>query len=102
MNNSQRKVEKFLYLARRGPTFIYVVCNRCRYAKSVMEFQFNKYNLDLIGIIHKVTKNDTTYICNTCHSYHKKSQIPAQAVFNKLQIFEAPAEIRNLSRLNAF
>ena len=64
-----------------------------------MEFQSNKYNLDLTSIIHKVTKNDATYISNTCHSYLKKSHIPAQAACNKLQIFEAPAEIKNLNRL---
>ena len=89
--NPQGRAKKFLHLAKRGPTFICVVCNRCLYARSVMEFQFNKYNLDLTGIIHKVTKNDTTYICNTCHSYLKKSHIAAQAVCNKLQIFKAPA-----------
>ena len=64
-----------------------------------MEFQFKKYNLDLIGIIQKVTKNDITYICNTCHSYLNKSHIPAQAICNKLQIFESPAEIIILNRL---
>ena len=64
-----------------------------------MDFEFNKYNFDLTAIIHKVTKKDTTYICNTCHSYLKKSQIPALAVCNKLQIFEVPAEIKSLNRL---
>ena len=69
------------------------------YARSLMEFQFNKYNFDLTAIIHKVTTKDTTYICNTCHSYLKKFHIPTQAVGNKLQIFEAPAELKNLNRL---
>ena len=64
-----------------------------------MKFQFNKYNFDLTAIIHKVTKKDTTYICNRCHSYLKNSHIPAKAVSNKLQIFKAPAEIKNLNRL---
>ena len=64
-----------------------------------MEFQFNKYNLDLIGIIDKVTNNHTTYICKTCHSYLKKSHISAQAVCNRLEIFETPAKIKNLTRL---
>ena len=99
LNNSQGRVEKFPHVAKRGHTFIYIVCNRCLYARSVMEFQFNKYNLDLTIIIYKVTKNDTTYICNTYHSYLKKSHIPAQAVCNKFQIFEAPVEIKNLNRL---
>ena len=96
LNNPQGRVDKFLHLAKRGPTFIFAVCNRCLYARNVMEFQFNKYTLDLTGIIHKVTKNDTTYICNRCHSYLKKPHIPAQAVCNKLKIFEAQAEIKKL------
>ena len=99
MNNPRGRVEKFLHRAKRGPTFICVVCNRSPCATSVMEFQFNKYNLDLIGIIHKVTNNDTTYICKTCHSSLKKSQISAQAVCNRLEIFETPAKIKNLTRL---
>ena len=98
-NSPQGRVKKFLHFAKRGLTFICVVWNRCIYARSVMEFQFNKYNFDLTAIIHKVTKKDTAYICNTCHSYLKKSHIPAKAVCNKLQIFKAPAEIKNLNRL---
>ena len=61
-----------------------------------MEFQFNKHNFDLTAIIHKVTKKDTNYIWNTCHNYLEKSHIPAQAVCNKLQISEFPAEIKKL------
>ena len=63
-----------------------------------MKCQFNKYDFDLKSIIHKVTTNDPTYICNTVHNYRKKSHIPTQAVPNKLQIFEAPAEIKHLNR----
>ena len=64
-----------------------------------MEFELSKYNLDLQGMIHKVTKNGTTYICNLCHSYLEKSHIPAQAVCNKLQICYSLAEIKSLNRL---
>ena len=99
LNNPQGRVEKFLHFAKRGPTFNRVVSSRCLYARSVMEFQLKKYNLDLQGMIHKVTKNGTTYICNLCCSYLKKSHIPAQAVCNNLQIFEALAEIKSLNRL---
>ena len=74
----EQKTKLRIFLKRKF-LYAYVVCNRCLYAKSVMEFQFNKYNLDLTVIIHKITKNDTTYICSTCHSYLKKSHITAQA-----------------------
>ena len=99
LKNPQGRLEKFQLLAKRGPIFIFVVYNRCLYARRVMKFQFNKYNLDLAGIMNKVTKNGTTYICNTCHCYLKKFHIPSQAVCNKVQIFETPAEIKKLNRL---
>ena len=54
LNNPQGRVEKFLHI----PTFICVVCNRCLDGRSVQGFQLNKYNLDLTGIIHRVTEND--------------------------------------------
>ena len=54
-NSPQGRVEKFLHFTKRGPTFICVVWNRCIYASSVMEFQFNKYNFDLTAIIISVT-----------------------------------------------
>ena len=88
LNNPREIVEKFLHIAKAGSTFICVVCNRCLYIRSVMKFQFSKYNLDLTGIIHKVTKNETTYISNTCHSYLKKSHIPAQAEIKSLNRLE--------------
>ena len=38
LNSPQGRVEKFLHLVKRGPTFICVVCNRCLHARIVMEF----------------------------------------------------------------
>ena len=69
LNNLGGGVKQFLHLAERRPTFVCDVCNRCLYARCVMECRFNKYDLDLAGIIHKVTTNDMTYLCNTYYSY---------------------------------
>ena len=103
LNNPQGRVEKFLHLAKRGPTFICVVCNRCLYARSIMEFQFNKYNLDLTDVIHKVTKNEVTFICNTCIAILRNPTVSIPQIIKQsvetLQIFETPAEIKNLNRL---
>ena len=103
LNNPQGRVEKFLHLAKRGPTFVCVVCNRCLYARSIMEFQFNKYNLDLTDVIHKVTKNEVTFICNTCIAILRNPTVSIPQIIKQsvetLQIFETPAEIKNLNRL---
>ena len=103
LNNPQGRVETFLHLAKRGPTFICVVCNRCLYARSIMEFQFNKYNLDLTDVIHKVTKNEVTFICNTCIAILRNPTVSIPQIIKQsvetLQIFETPAEIKNLNRL---
>ena len=55
-----------------------------------MEYQFSKYNFDVTGIIHEVTTNTIA---------DSKPGIPAQAICNRLNDFEPPPVIKNLSRL---
>ena len=60
------RVETFLKLAKQGPDCSCVVCNRCFCPRRVTEFKCDKYNLDLINVIHPVAVNSTDYICKTC------------------------------------
>ena len=39
------------------------------------------------------------YICHTCHKKFKKGEIPAQAVSNKLNIFDFPEHLASMNRL---
>lgn len=58
-------------------------------SRVVVQFYFSKYNFDVAGIIHEVTKNTIA---------DSKSGIPAQAVCNRLKDFEPPPLIKNLNR----
>ena len=59
-------------------------------SRGVAQFHFSKYNFDVAGTIHEVTKNTTADL---------KSGIPVQAVCNRLKDFEPPPLIKNLNRL---
>ena len=41
------RVETFFKLAKQGPDYVCVVCNRCFYPRSVTEFKCDKYSLDI-------------------------------------------------------
>ena len=67
------------------------------YAKSVQRFHKENYNSDLV---EKISYFDgLTFICKTCQLTFKKGKLPAQTVFNKLEIFAPPEVIKNLNRL---
>ena len=97
---SAQRISKFTELITEGPYYICVVCNRCHYHRSVLLFNHEKYVINIDNFYHEVTSFDCKiYICRTCHKKMKKSEIPAQAVWNKLDIFLLPADLANLNRL---
>lgn len=53
----------------------------------------------MTNIIYKATVNSKDHICETCHSYHIKSRIPAQAVSNKLEIYPPQTVLKDPNRL---
>ena len=56
--------------------------------------------MDILGFYHEVISCDgKLYICLTCHKKLNKSEIPAQSVYNKLEIFDFPDDLANLNRL---
>ena len=84
-------------MIKEGPYYICVVCNRCHYLRSVIPFKSEKY---VLNIDYEVSSSDgKLYICQTCHKKLKKSEIPAQAVSNKLAIFDFPHDLANMNRL---
>ena len=56
------RVNKFLKLSKEGLTFLCVICNRCPYLKTMLEFKLNKYDLDLAEMVHKVFNNSRSYM----------------------------------------
>ena len=97
---SRERISKFTAMIQEGPYYVCVVCNRCLYRRSVVHFKVEKYVIDAINIYHKVTSCDGNfYICHTCHKKLNISEIPAQAVSNKLDIYDFPDDLSNLNRL---
>ena len=97
---SIERISRFTDLIKEGPYYICVVCNRCHYHRSVLTFKFEKYIINIDNFYREVLSSDgKLYICRTCHKKLKKSEIPAQAVSNKLDIFDFPDDLANMNRL---
>ena len=50
-------------------------------------------------VAHIVSFNDKEYICLTCDKKLIKSEVPCQAVCNKLEVFDFPPYLPKLRRL---
>ena len=97
---SNKRISKFTSLIQEGPYYICVVCNRCLYRRCVIIFKIEKYVIDVIDFYYEVINSDgKLYICLTCHKKLNKSEIPAQSVHNKLEIYDFPDDLANLNRL---
>ena len=92
-------VNKFLTDIEAGPYYICKSCNRMLYRKSVRKFQRNTYSIDIFTDVPSF--DNEQYICNTCHSKLIKGKIPCQAVYNKLQMDQAPPELEELRKLES-
>ena len=64
-SESCERVELFHKPCREGPTFIFVIYNRCLYEKSVRKFDRNNYR-DLDFERFSEISNKGIYICLTC------------------------------------
>ena len=98
--SSSDRILKFTTMIQEGPYYVCAVCNRCLYRRSVILFNIEKYAINILDFYHEVINSDgRIYICLTCHKKLLKSEIPAQAVWNKLNIYDFPADSANLNRL---
>ena len=98
--NSDDRILKFTTMIQDGPYYVCAVCKRCLYHRSVIVFNIEKYAIDILDFYREVVNYDgKVYICLTCHKKLVKSEIPAQAVWNKLDIYDFPDDLANLNRL---
>ena len=97
-------IEKFLKAIKIGPVCVCVVCNRCLYKSNVVLCYKEKYNFEHIGrLVTDLRSFDNKhYICRTCDFKVKKSQVPCQAVYNKLYLDDSPIGISCLNHLELF
>ena len=98
--DNKTRVSAFHEAIRDGPYFICVVCNRTLYKRTVKYFYKNSYNPNIHHVFTNVHSLDSNYyICVTCDKHLKKGEIPCQAVWNKLEISDLPADIKVLNQL---
>ena len=97
--NNALNVNEFLTDIEAGPYYICKSCNRMLYRKSVRKFHRDAYSIDIFTDVPSF--DNEQYICNTCHSKLIKGKIPCQAVYNKLQMDQAPPELEELRKLES-
>ena len=91
------RVNKFTKLTMEGPVNICIVCNHCLYARSVLRFHQDKYEMGMGKFLCNFTQQE--HICRTCDRYLKKKKTPPQSVCKTLNIPSVPCELRTLNRL---
>ena len=97
-------VERFLKAIKSGPVYFCVVCNKCLYKSNIVLFDKEKYNIDKIRekITEIISFDGNFFICKICHMKMKKSQVPYQAVYDKLFVGYIPEEISCLNQIELF
>ena len=93
-----KRADKFTKFVMEGPVNICIICNCCLYARSVLRFHQEKYDMDMEKFLCNFTQQE--YICRTCDRYLKEKKIPPQVVCNKLNIQTVSCELKNLNRLD--
>ena len=70
------------------------------FTTGLLSFLNLKHDVDTDNFYVEVLSFDgKLYICRTCHKKLKKGQLTAQAVSNKLNIFDLPDHLANMNRL---
>ena len=82
----------------QGPNYICTCCSQLFFSHSVIRFK-NAYKLAGIFSTNTVSVGDTEWICNTCHNYLRKNEIPPCSVGNNLAFPNQPEELEMLTEL---
>ena len=91
-------INQFKRKIREGPYFIYTVCHRILYKKSVITCINKKYPCQTYFNIQQ-SFDGKQCICNTCHSKVIKGKLPCQAVVNNMSVDEITTELSSLEKL---
>ena len=88
------EITRFTKLIIDGPFYICIVCNRCLYKRSVIQFhevQFEHLISDIYTSV--VSFDEEKYICKTCARKKRTKHVPCQVVINKLQFTNLPTQL---------
>ena len=90
-------VENFLQQVKQSPFCICTICHRSLYQCNVRIFNNEKYIIHIAELHHPVKLFDEKlYICETCHKYLYKNEVPCQAVCNKMALVPIPDQLKYL------
>ena len=97
------KITRFKKLIIDGSFYICIVCNRCLYKRSVIQFHEDRFE-HLISDMYTsvVSFDEEKYICKTCSRKIRTKHVPYQVAINKLQITNLPnqfCDIRILEKI---
>ena len=92
-----KSVSKFNTLIKSGPVFVCVVCNCCRYQKSVIFSKIHRYTVDQDSIFMVMSYDSNYYICNTCDKALQNYGMSCQAVPNKLFVEDLPKQFHGIN-----
>ena len=93
-------IQPFNGAIREGPYYIWVVCNRLLYRKTVLEFKKDNFKCSSSLFTSVTSFNGHMYICKTCDlTIKKKNKTPCQAVYNNLGVDDVPPELASLEKL---
>ena len=86
-----------------GPCFICIVCNRCLYKRSNIDYKEEKYNIFVEVLYTNIKSFDgKLYVCRTCNLKLKKGKVPCQAVCYKLAVSCLPEQFKSVRKLERF
>ena len=94
-----KSVSKFNTLIKSGLVFVCVVCNCCRYQKSVIFSKIHRYTVGQDSIFMVMSYDSNYYICNTCDKALRNYGMSCQAVPNKLFVEDLPKQFQGINRL---
>ena len=97
------KITRFKKLIIDGPFYICIVCNRCLYKRSVIQFHEDQFE-HLISDMYTgvVSFDEEKCICKTCARKIRTKHAPCQVFINELQITNLPnqfCDIRILEKI---
>ena len=83
-----------------GSCFICIVCNRCLYKRSNIDYKEEKYNIFVEVLYTDIKSFDgKLYVCRTCNLKLKKGKVPCQAVCYKLAVSCLPEQFKSVRKL---
>ena len=103
-------IDNFKVSCNVMPVYVCSICNRCMFKKQVQNFKRDNYQDQTLvstcleaSNFHNKCANTcqkcALWICKTCHSHMKESNMPNQASANGMELLDLPKDLASLNSL---